>query len=235
MPATLAVVVPAHDEEELLPACLASLRVARARVAVPVLVVVVLDRCTDGSAALVAAAADVAAVVVDAGNVGLARAAGAEAALRAGPVWLASTDADGTVAPDWLLAHLRHARSGVAAVAGSVRVDHFRGHPPEVGRRWRGAYRPGPGHRHEHGANLGVRADVYCTVGGFAGLAEHEDVDLLARVRDAGHAVAAVDDLGVITSGRARGRVGGGFAGHLRSLADAALADAALSDVAVPT
>ncbi|GAB2909705.1 glycosyltransferase family 2 protein [Rhodococcus aerolatus] len=231
-PVRLAVVVPAHDEEELLPACLASLRVARSRVAVDVLVVVVLDRCTDGTAAAVAAEPDVVAVVVDAGNVGVARAAGARAAVRAGATWLACTDADGTVAPDWLVAHLRHARSGVAAVAGSVVVDHFRGHPPEVGARWHGAYRPGPGHHHEHGANLGVRAGAYRAVGGFAGLAEHEDVDLLARLRAAGHAVVAVDDLGVTTSGRVRGRVGAGFAGHLRSLADAPGLDAAGLDAA---
>lgn len=230
VPECLGVVVPAHDEEELLPACLASLQAARARVEVPVVVVVVLDRCSDGSAAVVAATPGVVAVTVDAGTVGVARAAGARAALQAGATWLACTDADGTVAPDWLAAHLRHSRTAVAAVAGSVRVDHFRDHPPEVGRRWHGTYRPGPGHRHEHGANLGVRAEVYRTVGGFAGLAEHEDADLLARLRAAGHVVAAVDDLGVTTSGRARGRVGAGFAGHLRSLADAATVD-----VPVPT
>lgn len=218
-PTRLGVVVPAHDEERLLPACLASLRVAARAVDVPVVLVVVLDRCSDGSAALVAAAG-VRAVVVDAGNVGLARAAGADAALRAGATWLACTDADSTVAPDWLAAHLAHARSGVAAVAGSVRVDHFGEHPAEVGPRWAGAYRPGPGHTHEHGANLGVHAEVYRAVGGFRGLAEHEDVDLLARVRAAGHAVLGVDDLGVTTSGRSRGRVGAGFAGHLRGLAD---------------
>nr|WP_241769915.1 glycosyltransferase [Cellulosimicrobium sp. MM] len=72
------VVVPARDEEELLPGCLAALgrataAVARDRPGVRVAVVVVLDGCTDGSAR-VARAAGVRVVEVAHGNVG--RAAG---------------------------------------------------------------------------------------------------------------------------------------------------------------
>jgi glycosyltransferase involved in cell wall biosynthesis len=47
------VVIPAHDEEALLPACLAALGAAAARAGVPVSVVVVLDACTDGTLAVV--------------------------------------------------------------------------------------------------------------------------------------------------------------------------------------
>jgi glycosyltransferase involved in cell wall biosynthesis len=51
------VVVPAHDERDLLPACLAALAVAAARVApVPVEVIVVADACTDDTEELAAAA-----------------------------------------------------------------------------------------------------------------------------------------------------------------------------------
>ena len=79
------VVVPAHDEEALLGACLASIADATARLVlhapgVVARTTVVLDRCTDGSAA-VAASYGVDTVVVDAGSVGVARAAGVERVL----------------------------------------------------------------------------------------------------------------------------------------------------------
>ena len=45
------VVVPAHNEEALLPACLAALRQVAGGVGMPVSVLVVADTCTDGTAA----------------------------------------------------------------------------------------------------------------------------------------------------------------------------------------
>ena len=48
------VVVPARNEELLLPSCLAALDRASARAAVPVHVEVVLDDCTDGTAEIAA-------------------------------------------------------------------------------------------------------------------------------------------------------------------------------------
>ena len=74
------VVVPAHDEEQLLGACLASVATATARLVadrpgVVVRTTVVLDRCTDQTGA-VAAAYGVDTVAVDAASVGVARAAG---------------------------------------------------------------------------------------------------------------------------------------------------------------
>jgi glycosyltransferase involved in cell wall biosynthesis len=64
------VVVPAHDEETLLPACLAALRDAASALRLPVHVVVVADACTDQTAAdrlalgIILLAADRAAVAV---------------------------------------------------------------------------------------------------------------------------------------------------------------------------
>lgn len=224
----LVVVVPAHDEEELLPGCLAALAVAgdrvRAELGVPVEVVVVLDGCTDGSAAVVGPGVAVRHVAHR--NVGAARAHGFATAARAGApgAWLVCTDADTLVGPGWLVAHARHAASGVAAVAGTVAVDTFAEHPAGTEARWRAEYVTRAGHPHVHGAALGVRGDVYRAVGGFAALVTGEDVDLLARVGAAGHVVHHVADLGVLTSGRRRGRVDAGFAGHLRDLADDAVA-----------
>lgn len=120
----IGVVVPAHQEEALLGACLASVAVAAARVDVGVLVVVALDACTDASAEI-ARAAGAETVAVQARCVGVARAAGAARVLAAGARWVASTDADSIVAPDWLEVQLGHASGAGAradAVCGLVRV-----------------------------------------------------------------------------------------------------------------
>ena len=101
------VVIPAHNEQDLLPSCLAAVRRAARRVAVPVHLVVVADACTDLTARL---ARDHGATViaVDARNVGAARRAGASHLLRRtrrldpAAVWLATTDADTIVPRYWL-------------------------------------------------------------------------------------------------------------------------------------
>lgn len=216
----LLVVVPARDEEELLGACLASVVVAADAAGAPVDVVVVLDDCRDGSAA-VARAAGVRTLEVRAGAVGAARAAGVEAGLalhaddpRA--VWIACTDADTVVPPHWLRAHRSLADAGADVVVGTVRPDP-RDLTPRQLAAWRATRVPGRPNGHVHGANLGVRADAYRRAGGFAPLAEHEDVDLVARLRaDPGVAVRASEEVDVVTSGRTAGRTPGGYAGYLR-------------------
>ena len=91
MTGSVGVVVPAHDEEELLPGALAALREAAAvaeagRPGLRVRIVVAADACCDGTAAL-ARQAGVTVVKVSARNVGVARAAGLREVLRqqAGP------------------------------------------------------------------------------------------------------------------------------------------------------
>jgi glycosyltransferase involved in cell wall biosynthesis len=69
------VVVPAHDEEELLPKCLAALRDAAESVRIPVHLLVVADACTDETAAE-AAACGAEVIMIRLRNVGAARAAG---------------------------------------------------------------------------------------------------------------------------------------------------------------
>jgi glycosyltransferase involved in cell wall biosynthesis len=68
--AAVGVVIPAHDEEELLPSCLAAVRLAAAPLpGLPVHVVVVADACTDQTAA-VARAGGAAVLDIGARNVG---------------------------------------------------------------------------------------------------------------------------------------------------------------------
>ena len=52
--------------------------------------------------------------------------------------------------------------------------------------------------------------------GGYAPLAEHEDVDLVERMRQTGAVCVAADTAWVQTSGRTFGRTDGGYARYLR-------------------
>lgn len=235
LPGRVVVVVPARDEEELLPRCLASVEVALAGVrplGVQGSVVVVADSCTDRTAEIATRAG---AVVVDAvcGRVGAARAAGVTTALAladADPsgVWLAHTDADSAVPRRWLLEQLRHAASGADAWVGTVRLaDEADGEPVPPERRaavdrWVAAYAalllPDRTHEHVHGANLGVRADAYLAVGGFDPVGLHEDRVLASRLRAAGHRVVTSTAEPVTTSHRWDGRLPeGGVARDLRT------------------
>ena len=128
-----AVVVPAHNEQDLLPECLAALQVAAAGVSAATEVIVVADTCSDATAAR-ARAAGAEVVQIGAGNVGRARAAGMAYALRHGGagLWLATTDADSRVAPGWLGRHGRHATGGTGVLVGTVEVRDWTPWPAAV-------------------------------------------------------------------------------------------------------
>ncbi|WP_415971259.1 glycosyltransferase [Rhodococcus sp. 077-4] len=223
----LVVVVPAHNEHDLLDACLTALSRAQRRVveaaSVTVSTVVVLDACTDDSVDIAARHPSVSVLEVSHRNVGAARATGFAGRCRdecLEATWFASTDADSRVGEDWLLGHVRHAAEGARAVVGTVTVE-FDDHVEED-RRLRSSYdaqyRHEFGHPHVHGANLGVRATDYFSVGGFAPLATGEDHDLVRRLELGGVECRRVCDIAVTTSGRLRGRAPDGMAGFLRSL-----------------
>jgi glycosyltransferase involved in cell wall biosynthesis len=217
------VVVPAHDEEELLGACLASIAAAAARLVLelPEVIVrttVVLDGCTDGSAA-VAAAYGVDTVVVDAANVGVARAAGVDRATELARghaperVGLASTDADCVVPELWLVDLHALLAAGYDLVVGAVHPD-----PADLSlgviERWRDRHRRSEAH--VHGANLGFTLAAYARSGGLQPVSLHEDVLLVEAMRSAG--CLWTTSASVQTSGRTAGRVRGGFATYLSAL-----------------
>ncbi|MEU4409056.1 glycosyltransferase [Streptosporangium sp. NPDC023963] len=148
---TVGVVVPARDEEELLPACLASVNLAGRLVpGVLVHLIVVADTCGDRTASL---AAQAGATVVEGTmtNVGQARLAGTRALLRRtrgldpATVWVATTDADTLVPPCWLGRQLRHAAQGWEAVVGTVTVTDWSGYPPRCQTVYAEEYAPGTG------------------------------------------------------------------------------------------
>jgi glycosyltransferase involved in cell wall biosynthesis len=227
IPERIGVVVPAHNEEDLLGGCLAALDQAAVRVDVPVHLVVALDACADSTAEVVRrfrprALARLSSVALSARSVGAARAHGARFALRAGAggVWLASTDADSVVPSHWLAAQLRHARRGAGAVVGTVRVTNWTAYPPGMRRAYERRYHSHEGHRHTHGANLGMWADGYVSVGGFRDRRSGEDVELVRRLAAAGEAVVWAADVSVVTSARRVGRAPKGFSAYLGRLAD---------------
>jgi glycosyltransferase involved in cell wall biosynthesis len=222
------VVVPARNEQLLLPRCLDALAAAvdavQALGDVAVDVVAVLDRCTDGSAAAVADRPWVRAVEVDAGNVGLARSVGCAEVLRSQQsgrmerLWLASTDADSRVPADWLTTQLVLAAQGAEVVLGTVDVDDWEDHPSHVQHSWRSAYVAAEGHPHVHGANVGCRADAYVAAGGFLALSCDEDVALVSALARDNRRSVRTATIPVLTSARQAARAAGGFAGHLAAL-----------------
>jgi glycosyltransferase involved in cell wall biosynthesis len=216
------VIVPARDESALIGRCLAALDAARlralaARPALRVRTIVVADRCLDATAEIARGFEGVEVIEIDAATVGTARQAGADYALsseRPGRSWLANTDADSEVPPGWILDQVSLASGGADVVVGTVRPRFVDLSPAEV-REWAATHVAGRPNGHVHGANLGVRASAYLSVGGFQHLAEHEDVDLVGRLAGAGFRIAASDRGEVLTSGRRVGRTPGGYAAYL--------------------
>lgn len=215
--------MPAHNEQRLLPACLAGLRAAARHPAlrqVRVHIVPVLDACTDDSGEVARGALEVAAR-----NVGIARAAGFAAVLQreAGrdptSIWLATTDADSAVPADWLAEQLRLAALGAEVVAGTVAVSDWSEQPAAARARFAGGYgAPGNGHPHVHGANLGLSAAAYLDADGMPPLALAEDQALVAALRGRARRMVATGRIPVTTSGRRESRTVGGFADFLRGL-----------------
>jgi glycosyltransferase involved in cell wall biosynthesis len=213
----IGVVVPAHNEEAYLDACLGALSRATSHAALAgeeVRIVVVLDACTDGSRAI-AANHHVIAIEADVRNVGAARCRGAARLLAEGARWLAFTDADTLVSESWLSDQLS---LGVDAVCGCVTVEDWSEHVPQVRARYDLHYQHRDGHCHVHGANLGISAAAYTKAGGFSPLQVSEDVALINALIEAGAHVAWSALPTVVTSARRRARATGGFATFLMSL-----------------
>ena len=239
----IAVVVPAHNEDEHLGGALLAVQRAadalhRVRPDVDVRVTVVLDSCTDGSAGIAAgyAAEDrrFSAVKVAFRNAGASRGAGVRAAgigtarrrapgnrwtppPWAGRTWLANTDADSRVPECWLVRQLEFADAGADAVLGSVEPDPA-GMDPELLRRWLERHPFEEDHPHIYGANFGVRASAYLAAGGFPKLSTHEDRILVQSLRNRAFTVTATDSMRVLTSGRVHARAPHGFGAYLRTL-----------------
>ncbi|GLH34071.1 glycosyltransferase [Pseudomonas sp. TWI672] len=214
----IAVVIPAHNEARRLGRCLKAMAaaVALARQAGhQVEVLVVLDRCRDASAA-VAKRFGVRTLAVEAGSVGMARRLGAALMLDRGARWLACTDADSQVPSHWLLWQLA---CTAEVVCGTVHIEHWQPWQRAAMRKlYRSGYQACEGHRHIHGANLGVCARAYERVGGFQPLPAHEDVQLVRDLEASGAQIVWTAKHSVATSSRRDSRAREGFGDFLAGL-----------------
>ena len=226
IPWHIAVLIPARNEEQLLPRCLHSIQRARQAIGQGFTtdLIVVADRSTDRTEELANELIGTSGRVTStmAGAVGSARALAASLALsrREGDLrhcWLANTDADCVVPEDWLSLQLSLAQRGHTVVAGIVDVDSYEEHCSVVQQMFRETYllHADGTHPHVHGANFGVRADAYLRAGGWAPKATAEDHDLWQRLHRAGERRISDTRLKVLTSGRRNGRAPMGFAAAL--------------------
>jgi glycosyltransferase involved in cell wall biosynthesis len=222
----VAVVIPARNEEALLPRCLKSVLEACALLPVSVTtdVVVACDTSTDLTFEIAKKilAEHGTVLTTEAGAVGHARSLATRMALRrySGQLrrcWLANTDADCCVPRSWLVDQLLFADQGIETVAGIVDVDSFEEHDIGVGVRFRKSYliHEDGSHLHVHGANLGIRGDVYLRSGGWKGLTTAEDHDLWDRLLKTAARRTSTNAVKVLTSGRRVGRAPHGFADAL--------------------
>jgi glycosyltransferase involved in cell wall biosynthesis len=210
----LGVVIPAHNEERLLPQCLKSVARAACHPRLQgecVQIIVVADACSDATATL---ASERGAHVLESDGrcVGAARHVGVTELIRRGARWIACTDADSEVPRDWLTTQLA---SDADAFCGLVRVQAWRGIPVDAVARFLSGYERRDGHRHIHGANLGFSADAYRQAGGFAPITCHEDVALIRQIEAMGLAVDWSSKATVVTSARLDYRAPQGFGARL--------------------
>jgi glycosyltransferase involved in cell wall biosynthesis len=223
------VVLPVHNEQELLGSALASLADAFDQLShgeLAMRAVVVLDACSDASEEITLqwqstlarrrCPLEITVVRSSAKNVGHARALGCASLLaqwsRTDPsrIWLATTDADSRVPTDWLATQVIRHETGVDHWSGRVSVDDWSGHHDETRLRWQNEYEREI--QPIHGANLGFNAAAYLEAGGFATLETGED-RALHRALIAHGALSYFDSaVRVVTSARRRARAPLGFA-----------------------
>lgn len=229
----IGIAVPAHNEEAMLGPCLAALLAAARDPGLQgeaVAVLIVLDACDDDSGGVVrrhrrlfeAAGVTLDCIEVDERRVGAARGAGARRLLSLGARWLAFTDADTRVTPQWLVAQLA---LNADVVCGSVAVDDWSPHAERADAlraHFEGFYQDREGHRHIHGANLGVAAAAYQAAGGFEAVSCHEDVLLVKALERIGARFAWSARPRVFTSARRDARARDGFGDTLLRMLDGA-------------
>ncbi len=220
------VVIPACDEAETIERCVRAARIAlhaaRPRSG---RIVVVCDSCNDDTAALAqhALQGDGEVITCATRSAGAARKLGTSRLITrfeddaVASLWIANTDADTFVRPDWIERQLEYADRDCGAVAGIVAID---GSGPQTPGLLRAFLRDYPihadgTHPHVHGANIGFRADAYLAAGGWRDQALAEDHCLWQRLRTHWPCASAASIV-VDTSGRLEGRAAGGFADTLR-------------------
>lgn len=223
------VVLPVHNEEELVQQALTSLDDAFGALKgreIDLRIAVVLDSCCDNSVTMVEGwvrkqcrkknglLATI--VACEASNVGIARGLGCTTLLEQfgyldpGNIWIATTDADSQVPDDWLRMQVLQHESGVDLWCGRVAVSDWTSRDGEVATRWQREYEV---ESHPiHGTNLGFNAEIYLGVGGFNPSRVSEDRELCAAIEARGAVIHYESSVRVVTSARRVARAPLGFA-----------------------
>lgn len=250
-----AVIIPAHDERNDVVATLASLSSAADAAVIPVIGVLVLDACTDGTREVVDdffshdRSTDWHCVETRRRCASSSRSDGLSIVANlvaqdfaADRVAVLTTDADTEVPRNWILDHVRRLDDGADAVAGVVDLASAADADLSY-ESWRAEYTTlfrGDGtHPHVHCANLAVRLDVLVAAGGFGHLARAEDIDLWRRLKEMPEVRLRSEQASVVrTSQRLDGRVVGGFATALqqfRMTPEKSVVSPVIIETAVPT
>jgi glucosyl-3-phosphoglycerate synthase len=237
------VVVPARDEQDLIASCLEALAAQTGVEPHEYEVLLVLDDCTDATAERAQNVADAHPSfrlgVLDGPGLGSghARRAGMDAAcerligLDRPEGLIASTDADTSVARDWLSVQLDAAEHGARAIGG--RIELGPGSLPQAVVRWhseRGRSRhqkllddPDRLGAAEHwqfsGASLALTAETYARVGGLEPRAALEDEGLEQVLRKERVPIERLLSVRATTSSRLAGRASQGLAHDLAAAA----------------
>lgn len=225
------IVVPVHDEERRLGDAVRALETAILALEdhdLAVRVVIVLDACRDTSVDVAewwrsctgrGTRFLVTVVHCEVRNVGRARAIGCNVLLEefsdldVDAVWLATTDADSQVPPEWLQRQVAQHERGADVWAGRVAVADWPTHRRHIASLWQSMY---DAERYPiHGASLGFNAGWYVAVGGFSSRRTGEDRALYEELRAKGATVHHDSVVRVITSARRRARAPEGFAAAL--------------------
>lgn len=233
----IGIVIPAHNEAMTITQCLASVQSASELLSctIKATVLVVLDSCDDDTLALVKSikannaqvknrndrSVSIDYICCDYRCVGRVRDFGIRHTIASGATWIACTDADTVVEPDWLIQQIAHIKDNPTdMICGVVSVDSWRHLAAQTKADYMAHYQDKMGHRHIHGANLSFRAEAYLATGGFAPLPCHEDVDLVEKFKNKGYAITWSNRVRVITSSRLQARATEGFAAFLANLED---------------
>jgi glycosyltransferase involved in cell wall biosynthesis len=234
------VVVPAHDEADLIVGCLKALAAQDGVQPAAYEVILVLDACTDATPDLARRSAKELPALRLHRCEGPGRGAGAARKLgmdlacarllslgRADGL-IASTDADSIVAPDWLRRQLDAVSAGSRAIGGRVELfaadaatlapDVLKRRAIRAGARQAGI-RQGAERGSEHwqfsGASMSLTAATYAEIGGLDPRAALEDEGLERSLQRSGVPIDRRLDVRVATSGRLRGRAARGLAHDL--------------------
>lgn len=148
----IGIVIPAHNEEQHLSACLQSIQQAIQHTGhEQVEILVVLDSCTDQSRSVVESH-QVNWIECNFACVGKARDLGIRQLIDQGVIWVACTDADTIVDSDWILCQMLHQPTD--AICGVVTLDDLSHLSVQQQQKYLAHYQDSMDHQHIHGANL---------------------------------------------------------------------------------